>query len=293
MTVSRLARRGGAVVVLAFAALIVTVASLSAHDFWLVPNALSFAPGEELQVLGQSGVRFPRSTGATQPAQVAEARLISARSNDVLSDLSVSGRSLLIRHKPAAAGQHVVAVALVARNARTTPARLRRYLSLEGAPELAARYESDSALTRLDSVTQSTAKFAKTIVEVGSKGRRAFDKTAGHLLEIVPLRDPAALRPGDSLGVRLLYRGRPVASVHLRAGWGSPSAVTDTTPAPPGPPETPDQTIVTNDKGVASLAVSAAGLWNVRVLYATPMTGMPEHWEMFFATLVFSVGDGM
>jgi len=290
MTKSRLARRSGAIAALVSAATLMVVATLAAHDFWLVPSAMTFAPGEELHILGQSGTRFPRSSGATQPAQVVEARLISASRNDRLTDLTVSGRSLLIRQKPAVAGQHVVAVSLTPRNARTTPERLRRYLALEGAPELAARYEGEASLARMDSVMQTTAKFAKTIVEVGSRGRRAFDKTAGHALELVPLRDPAALRAGDSLGVRLLYRGKPVSGVHLRAGWGSPTAVNDST-APQGQPAESDQTIVTDDKGVARLRITDAGLWNVRVLYATSMAGMAEHWEVFFATLVFAVND--
>jgi len=54
-------------------------------------------------------------------------------------------------------------------------------------------------------------------------------------------------------------------------------------------PSRPDQVIVTDADGVAKVAVSEAGLWNVRTVYGAAMQGMPEHWEVFFSTMVFSV----
>ena len=285
-------RRFGAAVAGAVAATLVSAAVLTAHDFWLVPNALTFAPGTSLEVLGQSGSSFPKSGGVTQPAQVAEARIVGKSSDDKITDLSVSGKSLKLTHKPAAAGQYVVAVALVSRTAKTTPAALQRYIALEGAPELAARYEQEGKYPKVDSVSRITAKYAKTIVEVGSNGPRAFDKLLGHALEIVPLDDPAHTHAGGSMRVRLLFHGKPVANAHLRAGWGSPAAVHDTT-AGPVTPSRPDQVIVTDAGGVAKVAVSEAGLWNVRTVYGAAMQGMPEHWEVFFSTMVFSVSGSM
>ncbi|PHX97582.1 MAG: hypothetical protein CK531_02915 [Gemmatimonadetes bacterium] len=281
-------RRFGAAVAGAVAATLVSAAVLAAHDFWLVPNALTFASGASLEVLGQSGSSFPKSGGVTQPAQVAEARIVGKSSDEKITDLSVSGKSLMLRTKPGRAGQYVVAVSLTARNARTTPAALERYIALEGAPELAARYEQDGKYPKVDSVSRITAKFAKTIVEVGSDGARAFDKVLGQALEIVPLDDPAHTHAGGSMRVRLLFHGKPVANAHLRAGWGSPAAVHDTT-AGPATPSRPDQVIVTNADGVAQMAVAEAGLWNVRTVYGAAMQGMPEHWEVFFSTMVFSV----
>lgn len=262
--------------------------ALSAHDFWLVPNALTFAAGAPIEVLGQSGSKFPTSGGATQPEQVAEARVVGKSSDEKISDLAVSGKSLRLRHKPVAAGQYVVGVALASRSARTTPARLQRYIGLEGAPELAARYAQEGKYPKTDSVTQMSAKFAKTIVEVGANGPRAFDKPIGQTLELIPLDDPARARVGESVRVRLLFRGKAVPNVHLRAGWGSQSAVAADPATVPAPAQA-DQVIVTGTDGVATVAITQAGLWNVRTLYAAAMQGMPEHWEVFFSTMTFSV----
>lgn len=274
------------------AATFLSVGALAAHDFWLVPNALTFTPGGSLEVLGQSGSSFPKSGSATAPARVAEARIVGRSSDQKITDLSVTGKSLKLTHKPVGAGQYVVAVSLATQTARTTPAGLQRYIALEGAPELAARYEQEGKYPKVDSVSRITAKYAKTIVEVGSNGARAFDKVLGQALEIVPLDDPAHTHAGGTMRVRLLFHGKPVSNAHLRAGWGSPAAVHDTTTGPVTPAR-PDQVIVTDADGVAKVAVSEAGLWNVRTVYGAAMQGMPEHWEVYFSTMVFSVSGGM
>ncbi|HVT38416.1 MAG TPA: hypothetical protein VHE78_05205 [Gemmatimonadaceae bacterium] len=148
MTSTSVLRRIGAPIAIALVATLILVGIVSAHDFWLVPNALAFAPGEQLEILGQSGTKFPTSGGPTQAAQVAEARIVNASSDDRITDLSVSGKSLVIRHKPASAGQQIGAIALVSRSAPTTPDRLQRYIAGEGAPELAARYEKDGTFPK-------------------------------------------------------------------------------------------------------------------------------------------------
>jgi len=288
MSSTKRSRRFGAAVAGAVAATLVSAAVLAAHDFWLVPNALTFAAGGSVEVLGQSGSSFPKSGGVTQPARVAEARIVGRTSDQRITDFSVSGKSLKLTHKPVAAGQYVVGVSLVTVTAKTTPAALQRYIALEGAPELAARYEQEGKYPKVDSVSRITAKYAKTIVEVGSNGARAFDKVLGQALEIVALDDPAHTHVGGTMRVRLLFHGKPVSNAHLRAGWGSPAAVHDTT-AGPVMPSRPDQVIVTDADGVAKVAVSEAGLWNVRTVYGAAMQGMPEHWEVFFSTMVFSV----
>lgn len=265
---------------IAGAMLAATAAVALAHDFWVVPLIFQVAPGSAIEVLGQTGVRFPESQSAVTADRVAEARLISAAEDERITDLSIRERSLLLRHRPTVAGQRVVAVALVPRTARVAPANLKRYVALEGAPELAQRYERDGIFPTSDSVTQRSAKFAKSLVEVGEHGPRAFSRTAGHLLELVPTSDPSSLRSGDTLGVRLLYRGQPLANAYLRAGTASGAQTAFDGGA------TNDTTIVTGQDGLARLRLRSGGLWNVRTLHAAPAG---NEWEVLFATLVLQM----
>lgn len=267
-------------------AILMVAGILSAHDFWLVPNAFTVAGGGSIEVRGQTSSRFPTSESAVVPERVAEARVIAGTGDTRVTDLSVSEKSLLLRHKPAGMGQHIVAVALVARTSKTTPAGLKRYIALEGNTALAERYEREGTYPKVDSLTQRAAKFAKTIVEVGRGGPRLFDRVVGHLLELVPLNDPALLRAGDSLTVRLIYRGQPVAGTELHAG-----AAPDSSSQPNADARPKDLGVVTNSQGVARIPLNRSGLWNVRTLYAAPGTSAIE-WDVSFVTLVFEVAPG-
>ena len=275
---------------LAAIAIVLTAGVLAAHDFWIVPDAFQVASGGALEVRGQTSAKFPTSQSAVAAERVDEARLVGAASDERLTDLSTSGKSLLIRHRPTTPGQRIVAVALVPRSSRTTPERLKRYIALEGAPALAERYDREGAYPKTDSVTQISAKFAKTIVEVGSGGPRAFAKTVGHPLELVPMNDPGTLKAGDTLTVRLVYRGQPVAGVHLHAGAAAPGVTATSDSVQAAVPGGQDVSAETGPDGTARIPLGEHGLWNVRTLYAAPATGgAATTWEVYFATLVFAV----
>lgn len=279
--------RTGIVVAAAAVALLLGASVLSAHDFWLVPTALPIAPGDLVEIHGQTSTSFPTSISAVTPDRVGEARVLSASSDERVTELSVSEKSLMLRYRPTTAGQRVVAVALASRDARTTAERLQRYLALEGAPALAERYAREGAYPKADSVTQTSAKFAKTIVEVGVRGPRAFTRAVGHALELVPVNDPTTLHAGDTLVVRLVYHAKPLAGAQLHAGSAprdlSSAADSNATHATPS-----ELTLVTTADGTARVPIAEGGLWNVRALHGVAAPGgTGERWEVFFATLVF------
>ncbi|MDQ6716775.1 MAG: DUF4198 domain-containing protein, partial [Gemmatimonadota bacterium] len=133
-----------------------------------------------------------------------------------------------------------------------------------------------------DSVTMRSAKFAKTIVEVGNGGAAAFDRLAGHGLEIVPLANPLALEPGSRAQFRVLSHGNPLPGVHVHAGVAAEAA---------GRPAVQDISANADANGIVTFRLERAGLWNVRVAHAEPSApGTGADWDVQFATLVFSVG---
>ena len=285
--------KGSAIGAAVLAASVALVASaLSAHDFWIVPNAFAVAPGGALEVRGQTSSLFPTSGSAVTPDRVADARLIGARGTDTLRGISTSGTSLMIRHRPPTAGQRVVAVRIRPRTVRESPESFRRYLQLEGAPEALERYEREGLLPApgsTDSLTRRYAKYAKTLVEVGRGGPRAFDRVAGHPFEFVPLRDPSTLHIGDTLALRVLLLGRPLAGARLHAGaveWRGPAALGDTAAARCA--ASADLSLTTDTLGVVRIAVDRGGLWNVRGLQIVPAArGSGADWDVHWATLVF------
>ncbi|MEO7965002.1 MAG: DUF4198 domain-containing protein [Gemmatimonadaceae bacterium] len=278
------ARRFGLWLIAAAAALLFVVLPLEAHDFWIVPDAFQVAVGAPLLFRTVTGVHFATSESPVAADLLTDARILAGDSSrdERLGDFSVSGKSLMIGHKPATAGQRVVVLALAPRTSRMTGEAFLRYLRLEGAADAADRLLREGrSPSGSDSVEMRSTKFAKTLAEVGSGGPRAFQRTAGHALEFVPLSDPRALRAGETLSLRVVARGRRLVGARVYAGR-APDA--DTT--------SENLVLTTDDAGVVQVPASRAGLWNVRtssVAASTAVGRTTSEWEVEWATFVFAV----
>lgn len=282
------ARVAGAMVAAVIAA--TPTASLSAHDFWLVPHVFSATAGEPVTVRGQTSSLFPTSLSAVTPDRIVQARVVTAGLDTAVPNASVEGTSLRLGFTPRRAGQHLVAVRLAPRSIRESPESFRRYLDLEGAPEARLRYERDGRLPPLggDSITRRYAKYAKTFVEVGS-GPRIFERIVNHPLEIVPLNDPSSLRTGDTLRIRLLLLGRPLEQAKIHAGSVPASAKLDDTSAARRAARG-DTHVETDASGMARLVVGSPGTWNLRTIQIVPAAaGSGADWDVHWATLTFPV----
>lgn len=281
------ARSFGLRLVVAVAALLLAVVPLEAHDFWVVPDAFQVAAGAPLLFRTVTGVHFATSESPVAADRLTDARILAGDSSrdERLGDFSVAGKSLIIGHRPATAGQRVVVLALAPRTSRMTGEAFLRYLRLEGAADAADRLVREERLqARSDSVEMRSTKFAKTLAEVGAGGPRAFQRTAGHALEFVPLTDPRALRAGETLSLRVRARGRPLVGARVYSGR-APDA--DTT--------SENLVLTTDDAGVVRVPTSRAGLWNVRTSSVAPSTAVdraPAYWDVEWATFVFAVAGG-
>jgi len=274
---------------------VLTVGAVSigeAHDFWIIPHAFSTTPDGRLAVRGQTSSLFPMSLSAVTPERIAEARVLTADRDVVVSDIGVDGTSLILGHRPAGAGQHVIGVRIAPRTVRESPASFRRYLDLEGAPEARRRYEREGRLPPLDgdSITRRYAKYAKTFVEVGT-GRRAFSRILGHPLEIVPLSDPGTLRRGDTLRLRLVLLGKPATAAKIHAGSIPMSAALADSVAARRAAAT-DVSLETDGTGAVAVPLLRAGRWNVRTIQIVPAAkGSGADWDVHWATITFAVKD--
>lgn len=266
-------------VLLTSVALLASASWLDAHDFWLVPGAFPFAEGAGVEVLGQTSTRFPTSQSPVALTRVVRAVIIGADGEAEITDLSHRGTSLLLRARPTAPGQRVVAVDLQPRSTKQTPAAFLRYLQLEGAPDAAARIEREGLLQDVDSLARTDAKYAKTLVDVGTRGPRAYDRTAGQPIEFMPQQDAATLGAGDTLRLRIVFRGQPVAGIVAHAGM-APADSTAKAPA--------DVHLTSDTDGVIRLPVAHTGLWNVRAIHVVPAG--PAAWETHWATFALPAG---
>ncbi len=105
-----------------------------------------------------------------------------------------------------------------------------------------------------------------------------IDAPLGLTLELIPLRDPRTLKPGDEMKVRLLHQGKPLEGVLIKAR----------SPKLPGE----RLTARSDAAGEASLKLPQAGVW---MIAATHMLPAPleqrarADWESIWASLTFEI----
>lgn len=82
-------------------------------------------------------------------------------------------------------------------------------------------YQSGKSKKGLKDVISCTysAKFGKAIVKVGDGGKGVISKPVDHELEIIPLKDPATLRIGDMMPVKVVFRGKPALNHQVLATY--------------------------------------------------------------------------
>ena len=120
-------------------------------------------------------------------------------------------------------------------------------------------------------------KFAKSLVAVGG-ATAGFDTVVGQRLELVPLADPATVKVGQDLAVKVLYDGQPTPATVLATYDGFTKT-----------PNTYAYYTETDDAGVAAVRITHPGLWLVRTeMKGVPADGAADQ-EVLRSTLTFFV----
>ena len=122
-------------------------------------------------------------------------------------------------------------------------------------------------------VKEIYSRCAKSLLSVGPSGD-GFDRVLGLELELVPEKNPYALKPGESLPVRLLHRGKPLAGALV-------VAISKASPE--------DRIAIRSDGGGrAELRLDRPGLWMVKAVHMIPApAGSAADWESLWASLTF------
>ncbi|MGK7924672.1 MAG: DUF4198 domain-containing protein [Spirulina sp.] len=120
-------------------------------------------------------------------------------------------------------------------------------------------------------------KFAKTLINA-TQGDLTYNRPVGQLLEIVPMDNPANLKPGDDLIVRILYKGQPL-DAEVKATY---DGFSDT-------PSTYAYFTETLAQGLAKIRIISSGIWMVRVQHTKDVQGEDYDRHVLRSVLVFEV----
>ena len=244
-----------------------------AHDLWLLPDTKPTV-GNQLIVLARQGMDFPNSTKALSTDKFSDRIVIGPDNKRTTAQPAgkrdASGLMQIVAGKP---GHYICAVRTRTRVITLKADKFNHYLVADGLPHIYSLRAKEGTLDQ-DGVEQYS-KSPKVLLKHGDGGGDPC-QVVGLPLEIVPLTNPFKLHVGDTLGVRVLFKGKPLTTAHL--GWAHSNEGNE-----------PRGTVRTDKQGEALIPLAQSGLITIRLTHMTRPKTKDYEWESFWTTLTFSL----
>jgi uncharacterized GH25 family protein len=199
-----------------------SVVTAFAHDTWLISATNFGRVGAPFRLGLTSGETFPNDDFSIVSNRVARAIVREAGVTRSLPRPTPAALRLEYLWTPRSAGVASVGIELQPKTLVLEPRLIDEYLSeIDASDAIRATWKS---LGEKQKWTESYTKHAMTFVRVAPARNdsawiadKSWTRPLGLALEIVPERDPTALRAGDTLVVRVLRRGVPVPGFSVGA----------------------------------------------------------------------------
>lgn len=260
-------------------AVLLLAAPAGAHDYWLAPETFTPKDGAKVPVRLFVGEHFaPEQEVAYSAKKTAAVWLVSANKTVKNVVQPKDGTKPAFAFDMPGTGSAVLRVDRDWSGITLKADKFTAYLKEEGLDEIvrarAAAGEADA------DGKERYRRCLKTVVHGGGKPDAAPTEPLGQVLEIVPLKNPYALKAGDELPVRVEFEGKPLAGFKLAAHHRAGDTLTTAT--------------ATTDKtGKAVLKLPKAGPWIVRGVHmrrvAEKNPNPPADWESYWASVTFAL----
>lgn len=257
------------------------------HEAWLEPEPLFPAPGQEVVVPLKVGERLrAEEQKSFQREAIARFQVFTAGARKRPLDLLATGRegqNPISRFK-AEAGGGLVVLDRPPRRLTLDAEKFNRYLVEEGFSAVQAQRAQLGQTGQPG--RERYSRFLKALVqdkEPSAAPGVLYRRRVGQRLEILLLNDPAKLRMGQRLGVKVVFENRPLAGARIEALHRDRDNA-----------DARILTATTDARGRATFAVDAPGFWLLSLVHmrSVPPTdrrdGDDSQWESFWAS--FAIG---
>ncbi len=244
----------------------------SAHDFWIEPATFRPTLGSVLNVALRVGEHFEGEPVKRSAEKMAEFTLHRGAETTPIGGAEGDDPAGAVKiERP---GVQVIGYRSNHSSIELSAADFEAYLKEDGLEPIIAqrakRGESDKSAKEIYS------RCAKAVVAAGPAKEGAHDRVLGYTLEIVPLKNPYALQPGEELAVRLIFEGKflPGAKIVAMNKTDAKNPLTATTA----------------DDGTARFKLTKPGMWMIKSVQMIPAPqDSGANWESFWATLTFEI----
>ncbi len=257
------------IVVTSLATFVGTYDDVSGHEFWINLEKGIVEPGDEILGDLQVGQMLQGTSYPYLSNRFRRFAVTGGGRTDVVSGSEGDMPALVSTAR--APGLTIIAHQTVPfRVAHDDWAGFERYLRDEGLASIREKHLA-RGLPR-GGFSERYTRYAKALVQVGLPGTNHRDKPVGMPLELVLDENPYGARPG-TIGVRLLWMGRPVAGAQItRYVSGIPAC---------------RSTAVTDETGSARFDLREAGHYLLNAVLMHEPADNRVAWESHWASLSF------
>lgn len=250
--------------------------SAAAHDFWVQPQVFAAPVGTPLPLTIEVGHGPFRQRWSVAIDRVASFTTVGPDgTTDRRAALHLDSGTNDAELSFAKPGTYIIVLSTNHATSNLPAIRFNDYAKTEGlTPALAARANAGTTDTPGREIY---SRRAKALVQIGASTsvQPQVTKPLGLTLEIVPERDPYALKSGEPLPVRIYYEGRPLAGAFVKLTNLDFDAK-------------PVRTALTDAGGRAAFSIPFRGLWQMNVIWTKPLVGNKDaDFDTTFSSLTF------
>ncbi|MBY0506262.1 MAG: DUF4198 domain-containing protein [Bryobacteraceae bacterium] len=187
------------------------------HDLYLMPEKFTTSKGTKLRLVFQNGDEFPEGVSAVKPDRMRNTKLLSRGGQAAMEQIVAEPKRTTAEVLVPASGLAILTAQTLPSLIELDPAKFRSYLQHENLTNALAWREKHGEAGKPG--RERYSKYVKSLIQADSVSDDQFRQAAGLTIEIIPEADPYSLRPGASLPVQVLFRGKPAVDVAVESAW--------------------------------------------------------------------------
>ncbi|MBX2816911.1 MAG: DUF4198 domain-containing protein [Saprospiraceae bacterium] len=256
--------------------LIICYLIFSSHELFLKTDAFFIDPGQETELYLFNG-SFDNSENIITRDRIVNAKVVGGgKEMEIPTDnYWDKDEATFLRIGVGAEGTYMAGISTLPRILEMSAGDFKDYLVHEGLSDLVSERARNG--NEDQSAREKYSKHVKCLLQVGETHSADYEKILGYPIEFIPLSNPYAMKVGDALSMRLLYKGEPLANEVVRTGYKTNGKVYS------------GKTVRTNEEGICSIDINSPGKWYAATIHIHESDEGELDYESNWATLTFAL----
>ncbi len=258
----------------------------SSHDMFLKMDSFYLKPDQAATIHLYNGT-FEKSENVITRDRMQDVSLLGKGAREKLSDdhWTEDGMVTVLNFQTGEAGTWVAGVSTRANDIELSAQDFNDYLEHDGVLDMLEWRKENNALDQ--PAAEKYSKHVKVIFQVGDKMTEDWKTPLGYPIEFIPQRNPYELHVGETLPIRLLKDGKPLANQLVYAGFSAGSHSHDHGEQAGAEHRHDEGQMNTDADGIVNLKIDHEGKWFIRTIHMALSEEEGLTHESNWATLTF------